>query len=113
MRTRPLWVVILGTLILGTTAYLGKVQATPSAGFTATTLAVGRFGDINASSHVFFPDDSEGRDAEKPLAFLPEDEGALRPLCPEQRLGAGGNHRLAHSPESQPDDRDGRDADGL
>ena len=61
MRPRPLWVLILGTLILGTTAYLGKVQATPSAGFTATTLAVGRFGDINASSHVFFPDDSEGR----------------------------------------------------
>jgi hypothetical protein len=61
MRPRPLWVGILGMLILGTTAYLGKVQATPSAGFTATTLAVGRLGDINASSHVFFPDDSQGR----------------------------------------------------
>jgi hypothetical protein len=61
MRPRPLWVLILGTLTVGATVYLGKVQATPSAGFTATTLAVGRFGDINASSHVFFPDASEGR----------------------------------------------------
>jgi Cupin domain len=59
MRARSLWILILGTLILGATVYLGKVQATPSAGFTAATLAVGRFGDINANSHVFFPEDSE------------------------------------------------------
>ena len=58
MRPRPVWVLILGTLILGATAYLGKVQATPSAGFTATTIAVGRFGDIDASNHVILPDDS-------------------------------------------------------
>ena len=55
MRLRPVWVLILGTLILGSTAYLGKVQATPSAGFTATTIAVGRFGDIDASNHVILP----------------------------------------------------------
>jgi hypothetical protein len=61
MQPRRVCVLILGTLILAATAYLGKVQATPSAGFTAATLAVGRFGEINASSHVFFPDDSQGR----------------------------------------------------
>jgi hypothetical protein len=55
MRPRPVWVLILGTLILGSTAYLGKVQATPSAGFTATTIAVGRFGDIDASNHAILP----------------------------------------------------------
>ena len=58
MRSKLLWVLILGTAILGASAYLGKVQATPSAGFTATTIAMGRFGDINASNHAFFPDDS-------------------------------------------------------
>ena len=58
MRPKPVWVLILGTLILGSTTYLGKVQATPSAGFTATTIAVGRFGDIDASNHVILPDGS-------------------------------------------------------
>lgn len=60
MRTKLLWVV-LGTVILGAAAYVGKVQATPASGFTGTTLAVGRFGDIEASNHLFLPDEGRRR----------------------------------------------------
>jgi hypothetical protein len=58
MRTQLLWVSVLATVILGATAYIGKVQATPAAGFTGTTIAVGRFDDIDASNHMFFPEGS-------------------------------------------------------
>jgi Cupin domain len=43
----------MATFILGTAAaaaYVGKVFATPSSGFTGTTLAVGRFDDIDVSN---------------------------------------------------------------
>jgi len=54
MRTNLLWV-MLGTLIIGAAVYVGNVQATPASGFTGTTLAVGRFGDIEASNHLVLP----------------------------------------------------------
>jgi hypothetical protein len=58
MRRKLMWVLVLGAVIVGTGAYVGNVLATPGSGFTATTIAVGRFGDIDASNHVFLPDDS-------------------------------------------------------
>jgi len=54
MRTKLLWVV-LGSVILGGVAYVATVQATPALGFTGTTLAVGRFGDIEASNSLVQP----------------------------------------------------------
>lgn len=56
MQRKLLGTLVFGTLIAGATAYVGNVQATPAAGFTGTTLAVGRFGNIDVSNHVFFPD---------------------------------------------------------
>ena len=56
MRRRLMSALILGTVIAGATAYVANVQATPASGFTGTTLAVGRFGTIDVSNHVFFPD---------------------------------------------------------
>jgi hypothetical protein len=58
MRRRLLGALILGMVIVGVAAHSGKVQATPAGGFIGTTLAVGRFGDIDASNHTFFPDAS-------------------------------------------------------
>lgn len=66
MRTRMLWVV-LGTVIVGAAAYVGNVQATPQSGFTGTTVAVGRFGDIEASSHLVLPNESSRRRHHKNL----------------------------------------------
>jgi hypothetical protein len=61
MRRKLLGILVLGTIILGATTYVRKVQATPAAGFTGTTIAVGRFGDIDASNLEFFPDVSGHR----------------------------------------------------
>ena len=55
MRMKLSGVLLLGTIILGAT-YVVKVQATPPAGFTGTTIALGRFGEIDVSNHQFIPD---------------------------------------------------------
>lgn len=57
MRRKLMWVLVLSAIIVGAAAYVGNVLATPSSGFSASTIAVGRFGEIDANNHVFFPDD--------------------------------------------------------
>jgi quercetin dioxygenase-like cupin family protein len=60
MRKQLLWVA-LGTMVLSVGVYVGKIQATPASGFTGTTLAVGRFGPIDASNHLSSSTDSARR----------------------------------------------------
>ncbi len=57
MRTKPTVILTL-TVILAVIGCFGIVRATPSAGFTASTIAVGRFGDIDVDNHAFFPESS-------------------------------------------------------
>lgn len=52
---------LISAVIVGAAAYVENVEATPAAGFRGTTIAVGRFGDIDASNHAFFSDDSNRR----------------------------------------------------
>ena len=40
------------TTLTGTIAYVGNAVATPSSGFTGTTIAVGRFGDIEVTNQM-------------------------------------------------------------
>lgn len=58
MRRTLLGGLVLGTVIAAAVAYTVKVQATPSSGFTATSLAVGRFGDIDVINQLALPDPS-------------------------------------------------------
>lgn len=44
-------VLLMGALLIGA-AYVANVRATPASLFTGTTLAVGRFGDIDVSNHM-------------------------------------------------------------
>ena len=48
MRRKLTW--LLGTVIVSAGAYAGTLLATPSSGFTATTLAVARFDEINVNN---------------------------------------------------------------
>ena len=66
MRTKVLWVVLV-TVIIGAAVWVGKVQATPQSGFAGTTIAVGRFGDIEASNHLVLPNESSRRRHHKNL----------------------------------------------
>ena len=52
MGRRLMWVFVFSTSIVGAAAYVGDVPATPASGFAGTTLAVGRFGDIDVANHV-------------------------------------------------------------
>ncbi len=59
MRLKLMWVMLLGAAIVAITAqYTKPVLATSAAGFVGTTLARGRFGDINVFSHLVPPDAS-------------------------------------------------------
>src|SRR5881409_3032793 len=48
MRQRLMW--FLGAVILGAGAYASTLLATPSSGFTGTTLAAARFDEINVNN---------------------------------------------------------------
>ena len=56
MRRKLTWGVLLGAAIMVTTLYNESVQATPASGFVGTTIALGRFGNIDVSNHLLPPD---------------------------------------------------------
>lgn len=56
MRAKLIVGLLFAGAVLAGTVFVGNVRATPGTGFSATTLAVGRFGDINAVNHAVFPD---------------------------------------------------------
>jgi hypothetical protein len=70
MPRKLLSVLVLASVIAAVVAYTGNVQATPASGFTGTTLAVGRFGDIDVSNHMVLPNGSDhGRHKNRWLSF--------------------------------------------
>jgi len=52
MRRRAIWIVVSLVTLASTTAYVRAVLATPASGFAGTTLAVGRFGNIDVTNHL-------------------------------------------------------------
>jgi hypothetical protein len=50
MRRGLRWLV--GVAIVGACAYAGTLHATPASQFTGTTVALGRFGDIDVNLHT-------------------------------------------------------------
>ena len=56
MRRRKLtWAVLFGAVIVVTTLYAGRVLATPASGFIGTTLALGRFGEMDVFNQFVPP----------------------------------------------------------
>ena len=53
MRAKVMWILLVA--VLGAAGYVGRVWATPASGFTSTTVALGRFGEIDVDNHSFFP----------------------------------------------------------
>jgi len=51
MRKKLMWGVVLSAVVV-VVVYAATARATPQSGFSATTIAVGRFGDIDAASQV-------------------------------------------------------------
>jgi hypothetical protein len=62
MRKRLTWVVLFTAAIVTTALYHARrVHATPAAGFVGTTLALGRFDDIEGLNHAIPTDPPPGR----------------------------------------------------
>jgi len=63
MRRKLTWVVLLsGAIVIMALYYAGNVWATPAnAGFIATTLAKGTFGEIEVFNHSILPNSTEER----------------------------------------------------
>jgi quercetin dioxygenase-like cupin family protein len=55
MRGHVLWVFGAGAVLIGLVG-AGTLRATPASGFSGSTIAVGRFAEIDVNSHSFFPD---------------------------------------------------------
>ncbi len=55
MRKKLTWVVPLSAVIVVMTLYTGKVLATPPSGFTGTTLALGRFDEMDVFNQFVPP----------------------------------------------------------
>lgn len=53
MQRKRIWVPVISAIIVGTGIYVGNLMATPASGFTGSTIAVGRFGDIDVNNHQF------------------------------------------------------------
>jgi len=56
MRRRLTWMILLSAAIVVTIHYGTPLLATTATGFQGSTIAVGRFGDIDASNHLIPPD---------------------------------------------------------
>jgi hypothetical protein len=62
MRKKLTWMVLFSAAIVVTALYQAKrVHATPAAGFVGTTLALGRFGDIEVFNHAIPTDPTPGK----------------------------------------------------
>lgn len=61
MRANVMWVFGAGAVIVSL-VYAGTVRATPASGFSGSTIAVGRFGEIDVDNRSFFPDSQPGKD---------------------------------------------------
>ena len=60
MRRNMMWVTLLGAAIAVTGLYQEqKVQATPASGFTSTTVALGKFGQIDVFNQAILEDPSQ------------------------------------------------------
>lgn len=76
MRRRLMWGLALGGIIVGAAGYAGNVLATPASGFTGTTIAVGRLGEIDVTGQVVSDDQDESNSKKNVWLSLQKTKGA-------------------------------------
>ncbi len=55
MRANVMWILVAGAVSISLVC-AGTLRATPASGFSGSTIAVGRFAEIDVNNHSFFPD---------------------------------------------------------
>jgi hypothetical protein len=77
MRRKAVWVAMFGISLVGATAYVATVLATPASGFVGTTVAVGRFDDIDVMNNVLVNSlDESGHPRKHPWLSLQKTKGS-------------------------------------
>lgn len=61
MHRKLIWAVVAGAAIVAGVGLVGNLSATPSSGFAGTTIAKGRFGDIEVMNHLVTKGDARER----------------------------------------------------
>lgn len=75
MARKSMVVLVFSAVFTGAAAYVGSVLATPASGFSGSTIAVGRFGEIDVSNHLF-PDDLHSHVKQNPWLSFQKTKGA-------------------------------------
>jgi hypothetical protein len=74
MQRKMMWAVVISGAMVWIGAFSRNVMATPASGFVGTTLAVGRFGDIDVSN-ISLPDNLWGNWKKKVWLSLQKTKG--------------------------------------
>lgn len=75
MRIKAMCVMICTLVLTGTVAYVGSVLATPASGFSGSTIAVGRFDEIDVSN-LALPRDLPSLMTKTPWLSMQKTKGA-------------------------------------
>jgi predicted metal-dependent enzyme (double-stranded beta helix superfamily) len=59
MRRKLMWALVLGGVMVGGATYVRNALATDAVGFTSTTIAVGRVGEIDVDNHAVRDDPND------------------------------------------------------
>jgi hypothetical protein len=59
MRRKLMWALVLGGVVAGGATYVRNALATDAAGFTSTTIAFGRVGEIDVDNHAVTDDPND------------------------------------------------------
>ena len=111
MQKRLACLVMFSVTIVAATVYdSGKALATESEGYKSTSLAQGRFREIDVT--VPFRTAQDQPVTRKPGNYCNR-QWNVRRVCPEQYLGAWRQHWLAQASRTKPGCRHSRDSDGL
>lgn len=75
MTRKLMLVLVFSAVFTGAAAYMGNVFATPASGFSGSTIAVGRFGEIDVSNHLL-PNDLGSHMKKTPWLSFQKTKGA-------------------------------------
>lgn len=62
MKSKWTWILVLAAAAAGVVVYSGIARATPSSGFTGSTIASARFGNIEVMNHMEIPKDWQDKE---------------------------------------------------
>jgi quercetin dioxygenase-like cupin family protein len=76
MRRKLMWALVVGGVMVGAATFVGNALATDAVGFTSTTIAVGRVGEIDVDNHAVTDDPTDTNAKKSVWLSLQKTKGA-------------------------------------